>query len=80
MLKTENLGDNLIRTYSDLNVKIERDGVLYDEAIDPTDSGRHYVETNEAIEIYDEQGEKIDDEAGEADYIEALQTLGVEVS
>lgn len=47
MIKTEIIG-NLIKTYSDLGVKIH--GGLpeadYDEAYDPIDSGRTYTETN----------------------------------
>ena len=38
-------GINLIRTYSDEGFMIERDGVLYEEAIDPEGSGRVYKET-----------------------------------
>lgn len=40
----------LNRTYSDIGMKIERDGVRYDEAIDPADLGRAYTETDEPIE------------------------------
>lgn len=58
----------LNRTYSDLGMMIERDGVLYSEAIDPADSGRTYTESAELIE-----GE----EATEADYLAALDKLGV---
>ena len=51
MIKTE-IKDNLIHTWSDLNVKIhggfpESD---YNEAYDPIDSGRTYVETDIPIE------------------------------
>lgn len=38
------------RTYSDEGFLIERDGVRYGEAIDPLNSGRIYVETDEKIE------------------------------
>ena len=38
------------RTYSDIGMKIEREGVRYDEAIDPMGSGREYTETDEPIE------------------------------
>ncbi len=56
MIKTETV-NNLVRTWSDLNVKIhggfpEAD---YDEAYDPIDSGRTYVETDIPI---DEDGTK----------------------
>ena len=54
MLKTEYFmtrqdGVVLNRTHSDSNKYIERDGVLYTEAIDPEDSGRVYTETNQEI-------------------------------
>lgn len=44
--KTREDGVNLYRTYSDDGFMIERDGVFYEEAIDPEDSGRLYSETN----------------------------------
>lgn len=46
----EDIGNGLIRTYSDSLVKIERDGVRYDEAIDPADAGRVYTETDDPVE------------------------------
>ena len=56
MIKTEIIG-NLVKTYSDIGMKIhggfpEGD---YDEAYDPIDSGRTYIETNIPI---DEDGTK----------------------
>ena len=39
----------LNRTYSDENCYIERDGVKYEEAIDPEGAGRVYTETDEKI-------------------------------
>lgn len=51
MIKTEIIG-NLIKTYSDLGMKIHG-GVPeddYDEAYDPIDSGRTYTETDIPIE------------------------------
>lgn len=36
----------LNRTYSDRGMMIERDGVRYDEAIDPEELGREYIETD----------------------------------
>lgn len=42
-------GVNLIRTYSDQGYKIERDGIRYNEAIDPENMGRVYTETDELI-------------------------------
>lgn len=44
-------GVQLVRTYSDLGRKIMRDGVAYDEAIDPSDSGRVYTESDEPTEL-----------------------------
>ena len=37
--------------YSDSGFMIERDGVRYSEAVDPLDSGRVYMETDEPIDI-----------------------------
>lgn len=45
----------LNRTYSDRGMKIERDGDLYDEAIDPAELNRQYTETDEPIEGETEQ-------------------------
>jgi hypothetical protein len=44
--KTRDDGVVLNRTYSDNGMMIEREGVRYDEAIDPADSGREYTETD----------------------------------
>lgn len=33
-----------LHTYSDLGYQVERDGIQYDDAIDPIDSGRTYTE------------------------------------
>ena len=57
-------------TYSDAGYTIERDGVMYIEAVDPLDSGRLYEET--AIPLEDE-------EATIDDYQQALSELGVSV-
>lgn len=44
-------GTRLIKTYSDLNVYIERDSVLYASAVDPENIlGRIYTETDIPIE------------------------------
>lgn len=43
--KTRADGVILNRTYSDLGMKIEREGVLYDEAIDPAELNREYTES-----------------------------------
>ena len=53
MIKTENItisGKPFIRTYSDDGMMIERDGIEYDEAYDPIDTGRVYTETDIPIE------------------------------
>ena len=60
-------GRQYTRTYSDTHY-IERDGVEYEEAIDPIDSGRVYTETDRPLES---------DEATESDYLTALAELGV---
>ena len=57
-------------SYSDSGMKIERDGALYDEAVDPLDSGREYTETDVPAEEYEE-------EASDGDYIKALKEFGV---
>lgn len=49
MITTEQLqinGTEFIKTYSDRNMMIERDGAVYSEAIDPIGSGRTYTETD----------------------------------
>lgn len=61
MIKTENLtinGTSFIRTYSDNGFLVERDGVRYSEAIDPTELGRTYTETDEPAEGMTETEEK----------------------
>ena len=70
--KTRSDGVMLNRTYSDKGMKIERDGVQYDEAIDPVDLGRVYTETDIPIEGYT-------DEVTEADYQAALAEFGVSI-
>lgn len=37
-------GNQYMRTYSDVGRHVVRDGIEYDEAIDPVDSGREYTE------------------------------------
>ena len=46
---TRSDGVVLNRTYSDSGLMIERDGVLYSEAIDPAELNRVYTETDEPI-------------------------------
>ena len=53
MIIRENInigGRDFVRTYSDLGMMVERDGVRYSEAIDPAEFGRKYIETDEPIE------------------------------
>lgn len=54
MIVTENLtmdGRQFVKTYSDAGMKIQRqDGVVFDDAIDPVETGRTYTETDEPIE------------------------------
>ncbi len=38
-----------VKTYSDIGMMIERDGVRYSEAIDPAELNRKYTETDEPI-------------------------------
>ena len=60
----------LNRTYSDIGMMIERDGVRYSEAVDPAELNRQYTETDEPIEV-------VTEEATETDYLNALNRLGV---
>lgn len=53
--KTRKDGVVLIRTYSDAGMKIERDGLVYDEAIDPEGLGRTYTETDTPIDTKTEE-------------------------
>lgn len=69
--RTREDGVVLNRTYSDIGMMIERDGVRYSEAIDPAELNRQYTETDEPIEVVEE--------ATEADYQNALREMGVEV-
>lgn len=71
MIVTERYNERLTRTYSDANMYIERDNVLYEDAIDPTELGRIYTETNIPIDHNPE------DEATSEDYEEALREVGV---
>lgn len=48
--RTREDGVILVRTYSDIGMMIERDGVRYSEAIDPAELGRVYIETDEPTE------------------------------
>ena len=55
MIKTESLtinGRNFIRTYSDSGRYVVRDGISYEEAVDPAEFGRVYTE-GDAIPVED---------------------------
>ena len=52
--KTRGDGVVLHRTYSDKGMMIERDGVRYDEAIDPAELNRQYTETDVSIDMIEE--------------------------
>lgn len=52
MIKTEQLqihGKAFVRTYSDRGMMIEREGLVYSEAVDPTELGRTYTETDTPV-------------------------------
>ena len=49
--RTREDGVVLNRTYSDIGMMIEREGVQYSEAIDPAELNRLYTETDEPIEV-----------------------------
>lgn len=58
MLITETISINnkhYLHNYSDAGFKISRDGVLYDDALDPIDSGRTYTETDVPVPVDDEE-------------------------
>ncbi len=44
-------GEKLYRRYSDGGFYIERDGTLYEEAVDPEGTEREYTETNELFPV-----------------------------
>lgn len=56
MIKTEIVkinGTQYLHNYSDAGFKVSRDGVLYDDALDPVDSGRTYAETDIPVPVDD---------------------------
>lgn len=68
---TNKEGTPLTRAYSDAGMYIDRDGAMYDEAVDPTELGRVYTETD--IPIAENE------EAAPEDYEAALNEVGVEL-
>lgn len=74
MLKEEKMvinEKNYIRRWSDTGNHIEREGILYESAVDPEWVERTYTETSLSIDDHSE--------AQLSDYLEALTELGVEV-
>ena len=66
MIKTENFTINdteFVRTYSDENKYVVRDGVSYEEACDPAEFGRTYTEGG-VIERVEEPNEEEFAQAG----------------
>lgn len=74
MIKTETRtinGREFVYTVSDSGYMIERNGARYSEAYDPVGTDRVYTETDELIETGNE-------DATEADYLNALNEMGVD--
>lgn len=67
---TNPLGVQLTRAYSDEGYYIEREGVEYVDAVDPTNLHRQYTETEHIID---------DNDATAEDYEAALERMGVEI-
>lgn len=44
-------GEVLYRTFSDIGLYITRDGIKFEDAIDPASAGREYQETDEMIPL-----------------------------
>lgn len=49
-------GKEYLHTYSDAGRSVVRDGVAYEDAIDPIDSGRVYTEGDPLEEVHHEEG------------------------
>lgn len=77
MVVYEDLQNGFVKAYSDSGLKIHGGNpeLDYNAAVDKASYGRIYKETDIPIDTDDE-----DEDATEADYIEALKLLGVEVS
>ena len=75
MIVTEQLTINdkpFTKKYSDSGYYIERDGVRYSEAIDPSELGRTYTETDEPIE--EEELTETEQKAEAFDYLTGRST------
>lgn len=69
MVKTETVTINnkqFLHTWSDDGMKIERDGVEYDEAYDPVETNRIYTETSHLIEVATENIQELQEKYSEA--------------
>ncbi len=73
MIIYKQYSETLTRAYSDAGMVIERDGIRYEEAIDPTYLNRRYTETDVPIDPGPDYAE-----ATIADYNTALRMLGVD--
>ena len=64
MIIQEQIGNDLVKTYSDNGMMIRKIGTdeLYSEAIDPKRFNREYEETDIPIEQHDELEEGLEDE------------------
>ena len=64
MIIQEQIGNDLVKTYSDKGVMIRKIGTeeLYSEAIDPKRFNREYEETDIPIEQHEEIDEVLEDE------------------
>lgn len=85
MIVTEQLTINdrqFTKTYSDSGFMVERDGAQYSEAIDPSEFGRTYTETDIPIEGEgkSEVEQKAETDLTVKDTLEMLGELGVDVS
>ena len=75
MIITEQLTINdrpFTKNYSDSGYYIERDGVRYSEAIDPSELGRTYTETDVPIE--EESQTETEQKAAAFDYLTGRST------
>lgn len=76
MIVKENMeigGKAFVKTYSDADFYIERDGARYSEAKDPIDIPREYIETDEPITPTEEPDE-IEQKAEAYDYLTGRST------
>ena len=64
MIIQEQIGNDLVKTYSDKGMMIRKKGTeeLYSEAIDPQSFNREYEETDIPIEQHEELDEVLEDE------------------